>query len=85
LLTANSLIAIMLGRLQMTVDECIDAYISLSDRIFQKRRHRVTIKGNIQGRFDSDELERAIKEIVVRQGLEEDALLKDSPDAKCKV
>ena len=28
------LIAIMLGRLRMTVDECIDAYISLSDRIF---------------------------------------------------
>lgn len=80
-----SLIAIMLGRLQMTIDDCIDAYISLSDRVFQKRRHRVTIKGNVQGRFDSDELERAIKEIVVRQGLEEDALLKNSPDAKCKV
>ncbi|KAK3167171.1 hypothetical protein OEA41_010297 [Lepraria neglecta] len=80
-----SLVAIMLGRLQMTIDDCIDAYISLSDRVFQKRRHRVTIKGNVQGRFDSDELERAIKEIVVRQGLEEDALLKHSRDAKCKV
>jgi len=80
-----SLIAIMLGRLQMTIDECIDAYIVLSDRVFQKRRHRVTIKGNVQGRFDSDELERAIKEIVVRQGLAENALLKDSSNAKCKV
>jgi len=75
----------MLGRLRMTVDECIDAYVSLSDRIFQKRRHRVTIKGQVQGRFDSDELECAIKEIVTRQRLAEDALLKDSPDAKCKV
>ena len=75
----------MLGRLQMTVDECINAYVLLSDRIFQKKRHRVTIKGQIQGRFDSDELERAIKEIVARQGLEEDALLKDALDAKCKV
>jgi predicted acylesterase/phospholipase RssA len=79
------LIAIMLGRLRMTVDECIDAYVSLSDRIFQKQRHRVTIKGRVQGRFDSDELERAIKEIVARQGLAEDALLKDSRDTKCKV
>jgi predicted acylesterase/phospholipase RssA len=79
------LIAIMLGRLRMTVDECIDAYVSLSDRIFQKQRHRVTIKGRVQGRFDSDELERAIKEIVARQGLAEDALLKDAPDTKCKV
>ena len=59
----------MLGRLQMTVDECIDAYVLLSDRIFQKRRHRVTIKGHVQGRFDSDELEKAIKEIVVKKRL----------------
>ena len=80
-----SLIAIMLGRLRMTVDDCIDAYVSLSDRLSQKQRHRMTIKGNVQGRFDSDELERAIKAIVVRQGLEADTLLKDSPDAKCKV
>jgi hypothetical protein len=85
LANCHSLIAIMLGRLQMTVDDCIDAYVSLSDKVFQKRRHRVTIKGNVQERFDPDELERAIKGIVVRQGLEEDALLKDSPDAKCKV
>lgn len=69
----------MLGRLQMTVDDCIDAYISLFDKVFQKQRHRVTIKGNVQGRFDTDALERAIKEIVARQGLKEDELLKDSP------
>ena len=75
----------MLGRLEMTVDECIDAYVSLSDKVFQKQRHRVTIKGHIQGRFDSDKLENAIKEIVVRKGLEEDVLLQDSRDAKCKV
>jgi hypothetical protein len=75
----------MLGRLRMSVDKCIDAYISLSDRIFQKRRHRMTIKGQVQGRFDLDKLERAIKEIVVRQGLAEDALLKDTLDGKCKV
>ncbi|XTI91299.1 FabD/lysophospholipase-like protein [Cenococcum geophilum] len=83
--STGGLIAIMLGRLRMTVDECIDAYVSPSDRIFQKRRHCVTIKGQVQRRFDSDELQRAIKEIVARQGLAEDALLKDAPDAKCKV
>ena len=75
----------MLGRLRMTVDECIDAYVLLSDRIFQKQRHRVTIKGQAQGRFNSGELEQAIKEIVARQGLAEEALLKDASDAKCKV
>ena len=49
----------MLGRLKMSIDECINAYLTLSDRIFRKKRHRVTVKGNIQGRFDSDELVRA--------------------------
>ena len=75
----------MLSWLRMAVDECIDAYVSLSDRIFRKQRHCVTIQGRAQGRFDSDELERAIKEIVARRGLEEDALLKDAPNANCKV
>lgn len=75
----------MLGRLKMSIDECIDAYLSLSDRIFQKKRHRVTIKGNIQGRFDSKELERAVKEVVTKQGLQEEVLLKDTTDDTCKV
>ena len=42
-------------------DECIGAYLLLSDRIFQMKRHRITTKGSIQGRFDSEELERAVK------------------------
>jgi hypothetical protein len=75
----------MLGRLRMSINECIDAYISLSDRIFQKKRHLVTIKGNIQGRFDSEELARAVREVVTGKGLEEDALLKDASDNVCKV
>ena len=75
----------MLGRLRMSVDESIDAYLSLSDRIFKKKRHRVTVKGNIQGRFDSEELARAVKEVIKQQGLQEDTLLKDAPEAACKV
>ena len=75
----------MLGRLKMGIDDCINAYLSLSDRIFQKKRHHVTIKGNIQGRFDSHELSRAVKEVVTAQELQEDALLKDVSDDACKV
>jgi hypothetical protein len=75
----------MLGRLRMSIDDSIDAYLSLSDRIFQKKRHRVTVKGNIQGRFDSEELARAVKEVIKQQGLQEDTLLKDAPEAACKV
>ena len=75
----------MLGRLRMSVDDCIDAYLSLSDRIFQKKRHRVTGKGDIQGRFDSDELTRAVKEVIKAQLLPEDTLLKDNLENACKV
>lgn len=75
----------MLGRLKMSIDESIDAYLRLSDRIFQKKRHRVTVKGKVQGRFDSDELERAVKEVIKAQGVPEDALLKDDLGTACQV
>jgi len=69
----------------MSIDECIEAYLSLSDRIFQKKRHRVTIKGKIQGRFDSEELAQAVKDVITGKRLQEDALLKDTSDNACKV
>lgn len=75
----------MLGRLQMDVDSCIDAYTKLSDGIFQKQKHRVSRSGTIQGRFDTQGLERSIKEVIREQGLGVDELLKDDPRARCKV
>jgi hypothetical protein len=75
----------MLGRLKMSIDECISAYLTLSDDIFHKKRHRVTIKGKIQGRFDSDALEAAVKQVIRGHGYQEDALLKDAPGSKCRV
>jgi hypothetical protein len=75
----------MLGRLRMSVADCITAYVSLSDRVFRKTRHRVTVRGKVQGRFDAEELARAVKEVVKQQGLPEAALLKDVPEAECRV
>ena len=70
----------------MDIDACIDAYTEMSDKIFQKKHHRVNARnGQIQGRFDSAALERAIKKIITNQGLDENALLADRPDAPCKV
>ncbi|USP73984.1 FabD/lysophospholipase-like protein [Curvularia clavata] len=83
--STGGLIAVMLGRLKMSVGDCIDAYVLLSKRVFRKTRHRVTIKGQVQGRFNAEELARAIKEVVKQQGLKEDALLRDEPNAPCKV
>jgi patatin-like phospholipase/acyl hydrolase len=82
--STGGLIAIMLGRLRMTVDECINAYTALSDRVFEKKSHRINSKGHLQGRFDSPALEQAVKQILAARGFGEDALLKDS-DLSCKV
>ncbi len=82
--STGGLIAIMLGRLRMTVDECIDAYTTLSNRVFEKKSHRVDIKGKLQGRFNSAALELAVKNILVSCSLGEDTLLKDT-DSPCKV
>lgn len=70
----------MLGRLKMTIGECIDAYILLSDKVFQKKRHRVAVNGRMQGRFDSRELEQVVKEMVTKRGLQDDALLRYDPE-----
>lgn len=75
----------MLGRLRMTIDECIDAYLNLSEKVFQKKRSRFGLTGQIRGRFDSVELERAVKETIKERGLRDDVLLKDSDEAACKV
>lgn len=69
----------------MDVDACIKAYTALSDEVFQKAAHRINFKGQMQARFDSKELERVIKQVVVEQGLSEDALLEEKPEPKCKV
>ncbi|KAH7472064.1 hypothetical protein FOMA001_g13577 [Fusarium oxysporum f. sp. matthiolae] len=83
--STGGLIAIMLGRLRMTVDECIVAYTSLSNMVFEKKRHRSKINGQLQGRFDATALEQAVKKILVENGHDKEALLKDSSDGACKV
>lgn len=75
----------MLGRLRMDIDQCIEAYIALSDRVFKKKRHfAVGLTGQTHERFDSDELATSIKDVLVQQGFGEDSLLKE-PNAFCKV
>ncbi|KAF2874191.1 hypothetical protein BDV95DRAFT_616739 [Massariosphaeria phaeospora] len=83
--STGGLIAVMLGRLRMSVADCITAYLSLSDRVFRKTQHRVTVRGKVQGRFNAEELMRAVKEVVKQQGLPEAVLLKDVPEAGCRV
>ena len=80
------IIAIMLGRLRMSIRDCIDAYIRLSDKVFKKIHYSpVSWRGRAQGRFDHKALETAIKDVVISAGLKEDALLKDDRPDSCKL
>jgi hypothetical protein len=78
----NSLIAIMLGRLEMDVDECITAYSGLAEAVFREKLSSfpVDIKGKDNIRFDSAELEKAAQKVVVDSGASDTALFNDGTE-----
>ncbi|KAI9763834.1 MAG: hypothetical protein M1840_009088 [Geoglossum simile] len=79
--STGGLLAIMLGRLKMDVGPCITAYTQMSDKIFRKKHHWINAwNGQTQARFDTAELEQAIKLIIKSQGLDEgiNTILPDS-------
>lgn len=82
--STGGLIAIMLGRLEMSVDECIKEYRKLADDVFTKCKHRLTWRGKVQGRFNHEALAEGIRDLLERRGIDKDALLKDSSESHCK-
>lgn len=84
--STGGLIAIMLGRLRLSVQECIDEYLKLSPLIFVKTKHRLKFDASVQGRFDHEAFERGIRNMLVRYGFSEDALFREEQaDPPCKV
>jgi len=75
--STGGLIAIMLGRLRMSVDECMAEYQQISSSVFTKVRHSLNWRGQIQGRFDHKVLANKVREVLVKSGSKEDELLKD--------
>ncbi|KFY22519.1 hypothetical protein V493_06531 [Pseudogymnoascus sp. VKM F-4281 (FW-2241)] len=90
--STGGIIAIMLGRLRMTISECIEAYMELSKAIFTpKRSWSSPIRGveylNGDGKFDSLFLEKEIKNQIRKSKLGEgdDQILLQDPGSPCKV
>jgi hypothetical protein len=79
----------MLGRLEMSVDECLEAFVALIPLVFGGDNRSSFLKlGNllqVTSRFDAAALERVVKELLHRHGLDRDELLQAPPDATCKV
>ena len=84
--STGGIIAIMLGRLKMDVDECIGVYLELVDRIFSKTHTLpVSLMGKTKERYSSSELESAIDQILQKKGLSSHTLLKNDDPHACKV
>ena len=76
----------MLGRLQMDIQSCIDAYSELSRDVFSKKGLLPVDKsGNVKGRYKASKLENAIKKIIRDSGTLEDGPFNDGKDRGCRV
>ena len=81
----------MLGRLKMDVDDCIQAYLQLSQDVLKPRKKKFNFLGRasdalkVRGRFDSESLKREIQKIVVRTGEKGDAKLRVEGVPRCRV
>jgi hypothetical protein len=85
-----SLIAIMLGRLRMSLASCENTYAEFAEAIFSPRRHtldprRMTDFLKANGKFDEEPLETLVKQRIGDAGLDEGALLKDDRSDACNV
>ncbi|KAF4964394.1 hypothetical protein FSARC_7659 [Fusarium sarcochroum] len=87
--STGGLIAIMLGRLRMSIADCIKKYEELSDDVFKPKR-QLNIFGKakdiwkLDGAFDALELEAATKIVIQYAGMDsEDKLVEHDP--QCKV
>lgn len=77
----------MLGRLEMTVDECIDAFTEMMDAIFVKK-HAVPFKlfgGAVRPRFDTATLEESIKRVIEDAGYNREERMRAPKRSRCKV
>ncbi|KAH3957851.1 hypothetical protein HBI62_038030 [Parastagonospora nodorum] len=82
--STGGLSAIMLGRLRMSVDQCVRNYPDMVTKIFDKKR--LQIKGWPKAKYSATGLETTIKEIVrTRNGKDKDRYVNfKSPDDLCK-
>lgn len=98
--STGGLLAIMLGRLRMSLDDCETAYLRLSESIFTPKRTGIDLLGRAKdkwkasGKFDHKGLESSVIDIIVqsKQATEsisrkeaENMLLRDDGIASCKV
>ncbi|KAJ5521113.1 Acyl transferase/acyl hydrolase/lysophospholipase [Penicillium fimorum] len=84
--STGGLIAIMLGRLEMGVDECILAYTELMQSVFSEKINNVPVdwSGKIVSQYDSNKLKKAIEKVITRAGSSPTDLMNDGKPRRSK-
>lgn len=77
--STGGLIAIMLGKLGMTVDECILEYNSLASNIFGKKHLRARLNGGLApAKYSGSRLRQCIRDLLRNRNLDQDLKLSPS-------
>ncbi|KAL9007010.1 MAG: hypothetical protein Q9180_009736, partial [Flavoplaca navasiana] len=86
--STGGLLAIMLGRLEMDIDECISCYTELMKEVFATRKRLIPLTWwgeRTEGRFDSSNLRNAIEGVITKRGLSKEEPLDDGNNRGCRV
>jgi hypothetical protein len=77
----------MLGSLEMSVEECIDAYTELMKHVFEKKTNHsfISILGGVKPRFSSKALENAISQVLKKRGIPVAEKFENETRSRCKV
>ena len=83
----HSLIAIMLGRLNMSVDECIKEYEELMGSIFGSKAHLWPVSpfANVNAQYDAKRVKAAIEDLLRKHDLPENSVFNDGTERRCRV
>lgn len=75
----------MLGRLQMSLDQCEESFHELCRAIYKPRDPKDK-RGDSGSKFDSAVMAKAIRDMLRRkEGLNKDINLLRNPDKRCRV
>ncbi|KAH9207553.1 acyl transferase/acyl hydrolase/lysophospholipase, partial [Leptodontidium sp. 2 PMI_412] len=84
----SSIIAIMLGRLRMSIDNCIQVFRHISETVFKQRPSWLArVRGALltgQPFFEAGRLEEAIRDVLTTRGFGEDDMLCEAENSNCK-
>ncbi|KAL9617923.1 MAG: hypothetical protein Q9160_007289 [Pyrenula sp. 1 TL-2023] len=85
--STGGLIAIMLGRLDMDVNECISAYNRLMESVFEGKSHKMPFgwTGRTKARFSTIKLKNAIEQVIAGRRISASEPFNDGNPRRCRV